>query len=156
MKIEKTTTGIRIHQAPTDLKRKVLQYFSLQDPVREYFIYSGKDPNKRPLFGKDHDVIYISSGFLDINDPLIKKLPKPTVISYPTPTKVHVEMNRQPRSKLQEDCIHQMITSKANKITIELKPGVELIPAPAYGDVRVKYSPLNCWDEDSNAYGATT
>ena len=66
MKLESTTTGLIIHQATTEVKRKVLQYFSLRDPVREYFIYSGKNPDKKPLFGKEHDVIYISSGFLPI------------------------------------------------------------------------------------------
>ena len=64
-------------------------------------------------------------------------------------------MNREPRSPLQEDCIKQMLNTKSSKITIELKPGVELIPAPAYGDVRVKYAPLNCWNDDSNARCAT-
>ena len=33
-------------------------------------------------------------------------------------------MNRQPRSKLQEDCISAMMNSKQNKVTVELKPGV--------------------------------
>lgn len=126
MKLESTTTGLIIHQATTEVKRKVLQYFSLRDPVREYFIYSGKNPDKKPLFGKEHDVIYISSGFLDINDPVIKKLPKPSKISYHSPKQVNITMNRQPRSPLQEDCIKQMINNTASKMTIELKPGVEL------------------------------
>ena len=147
MKLEQTTTGVIIHQATTEVKRKVLQYFSLRDPVREYFIYSGNDKTRRPLFGKEHDVIYISSGFLKINDPVIQSLPKPSKVNYPTPKKVEITMNREPRSPLQEDCIKKMLTSDSAKITIELKPGVELIPAPAYGDVRVKYAPLNCWNE---------
>ena len=124
MKLESTTTGLIIHQATTEVKRKVLQYFSLRDPVREYFIYSGKNPDKKPLFGKEHDVIYISSGFLDINDPVIKKLPKPSKISYHSPKQVNITMNRQPRSPLQEDCIKQMINNTTSKMTIELKPGV--------------------------------
>lgn len=156
MKIEQTTTGLIIHQATTEVKRKVLQYFSLRNPVREYFIYSGNNSEKKPLFGKEHDVIYISSGFLKINDPVIRNLPKPSKVNYPTPKKVEVTMNREPRSRLQEDCIHKMLTSDSHKITLELKPGVELIPAPAYGDVRVKYTPLNCWDDNSNAMSATT
>lgn len=127
MKIERTTTGVIIHGASTELKRKVLQYFSLKQPVREYFIYSGNDRTKKPLFGKEHDVIYISSGFLKIDDPVIQKLPKPTTINYPTPKKVEVTMNREPRSPLQEDCIKKMLTSDSPKITLELKPGVELI-----------------------------
>lgn len=155
MKLERTTTGLIIHQPSIEIKRAVLRYFSLTNPVREYFIYSGNDRSKKPLFGKEHDVIYISSGFLHITDDDIRKLPKPSVINYQTPKKVEITMNRQPRSQLQEDCIHQMLNTKSSKITIELKPGVELIPAPAYGDVRVKYTPLNCWDENSNAYGAT-
>ena len=126
MKLESTTTGLIIHQATTEVKRKVLQYFSLRDPVREYFIYSGKNPDKKPLFGKEHDVIYISSGFLDINDPVIMKLPIPSKISYHSPKQVNITMNRQPRSPLQEDCIKQMINNTTSKMTIELKPGVEL------------------------------
>lgn len=124
MKIEQTTTGLIIHQATTEVKRKVLQYFSLRNPVREYFIYSGNNPEKKPLFGREHDVIYISSGFLKINDPVIRNLPKPSKVNYPTPKKVEVTMNREPRSRLQEDCIHKMLTSDSHKITLELKPGV--------------------------------
>ena len=156
MKVERTTTGVIIHQPSVEIKRAVLRYFSLTNPIREYFIYSGNDRSKKPLFGKEHDWIYITSGFLDVMDDAVKKLPKPTVIAYPTPKKVEITMNREPRSKLQEDCIDMMLHNTSNKITIELKPGVELIPAPAYGDVRVKYTPLNCWDDDSNAMGATT
>lgn len=124
MKLERTTTGLIIHQPSDDVKRAILRYFSLVNPVREYFIYSGNDKSKKPLFGKEHDVVYISSGFLEINDDVIRRLPKPTTISYSTPKKVEITMNRQPRSKLQEDCIDKMIHSSSNKITIELKPGV--------------------------------
>ena len=155
MRLERTTTGVIIHQPSVEVKRAVLNYFSLTNPVREYFIYSGNDRNRKPLFGKEHDCIYISSGFLEINDETIKKLPRPTTINYSTPKKVEITMNREPRSPLQEDCIKQMLNTKSSKITIELKPGVELIPAPAYGDVRVKYTPLNCWNDDSNARCAT-
>ena len=124
MKLERTTTGLIIHQPSDDVKRAILRYFSLVNPVREYFIYSGNDKSKKPLFGKEHDVVYISSGFLEINDDVIRRLPKPTTINYPTPKKVEITMNRQPRSKLQEDCIDKMIYGSSNKITIELKPGV--------------------------------
>lgn len=125
MKLEQTTTGVIIHQATTEVKRKVLQYFSLHDPIREYFIYSGNDKTRRPLFGREHDVIYISSGFLKINDPVIRKLPKPSKVNYPTPKKVEITMNREPRSPLQEDCIKKMLDTDNgyNKLTIELKPG---------------------------------
>jgi hypothetical protein len=155
VKLERTTTGIIIHQPSTEVKRVVLKYFSLTNPVREYFIYSGNDRSKKPLFGKEHDVIYISSGFLKINDPVIQKLPKPSVINYQTPKKVEITMNREPRSQLQRDCIEKMLNNTSSKMTIELKPGVELLPAPAYGDVREKYSPLNCWNDNSNAWDAT-
>ena len=157
MKLERTTTGLIIHNPDDITKRKILQYFSLVNPVREFFIYSGNDRSKIPVFGKEHDVVYISSGFLAINDPYIRSLPRPDVIHPQTPTQISLKMNRQPRSKLQEDCIAKMIDPQHvnSKLTIELKPGVELIPAPAYGDVRVKYSPLNCWNDDSNARCAT-
>lgn len=126
MKLERTATGLIIHQPSMEIKRAVLRYFSLTNPVREYFIYSGNDKKKKPLFGKEHDVIYISSGFLNIIDESIRKLPKPSVINYQTPKKVEITMNREPRSKLQEDCIKQMLETKSPKVTIELKPGVEL------------------------------
>ena len=153
MKLERKNTGLIIHNPDNIVKRKLLQYFSLVNPVREYFIYSGSNRDNKPIFGKEHDVVYVTSGFLVINDPIIRSLPHPEVIQPMTPKTIDLVMNREPRSKLQEDCIG-MMTSNANrssKITVELKPGVELIPAPAYSDVRVKYSPLNCWNDDSNA-----
>lgn len=150
MKTEKTTTGLIIREPTDDIKRRCLDYFSLANPLREYFIYSGNDPDNKPLFGKDHDVIYITSGFLKLKDPLIQKL-NPSTIQPPTAKRVSIKMNKEPRSDLQRDCIKLLTTSTSHKITVELKPGVELIPAPAYGDVRVKYTPLNCWDDDPNA-----
>lgn len=124
MKVEKTATGLIIRQPTDSIKRKCLQYFSLVNPVREYFIYSGNDPNNKPIFGKDKDVIYITSGFLKIKDDEISKL-KPTIIQPTTPKRVDIKMNRQPRSALQRDCIDKMITQNngSNKLTIELKPG---------------------------------
>ena len=123
MKLERTTTGVIIHQPSTEIKRVVLKYFSLTNPVREYFIYSGNDRSKKPLFGKEHDVIYISSGFLKINNDIIRRLPKPSVINYQTPKKVEITMNREPRSPLQRDCIDKMLHNTSDKLTIELKPG---------------------------------
>lgn len=143
MFFERTTTGLIIHNPTDEVKRKVLRYFSLVNPLREFFIYSGNNPDKKPIFGMERDVIYISSGFLNVNDPVIQRLPRPRVIQPITPTQIELKMNRQPRSKLQEDCI-KMLTDpkvKSHKVTIELKPGVELIPAPAYSDVCVK-SPI--------------
>ena len=105
MKLEKTTTGVIIHQPSLDVKRAVLKYFSLTNPVREYFIYSGNDRSRKPLFGREHDCIYISSGFLRINDEVIRNLPKPSIGPYQEPKHVEITMNREPRSPLQEDCI---------------------------------------------------
>jgi len=130
MKLERTTTGLIIRQPTDEVKRKCLQYFSLSNPTREFFIYSGNDSDNKGLFGKERDVIYITSGFLKINDPIISKLPKPSEITSPVPKKVNITMNRQPRSKLQEDCINKMITSDSSKITVELKPGVKLYRHP--------------------------
>jgi len=125
MKLERTTTGVIIHNPTDEVKRRILRYFSLVNPVREFFIYSGNDTSKKPIFGKEHDVVYISSGFLNINDPVIQSLPRPSVIQPMTPTNVTLTMNRQPRSKLQEDCIKMMTdpNKKGYKLTIELKPG---------------------------------
>ena len=68
MKLERTTTGLIIHGPDEIMKRKILQYFSLSNPLREYFIYSGNDKSRKPIFGNEHDVVYISSGFLNVND----------------------------------------------------------------------------------------
>lgn len=162
MKLERTTTGLIIHQPSMDIKRAVLRYFSLTNPVREYFIYSGNDRKKKPLFGKEHDCIYISSGFLNIIDESIRKLPKPTVISYSTPKKVEITMNREPRSKLQEDCIKQMLETKSPKVTIELKPGVGKTFIATYAASKIQMKPLviapttllkNQWVEEFESCG---
>ena len=123
MKIEKTSTGLRIKEPTDTIKQKCLRYFSLVNPVREYFIYSGNDPDHKPIFGKEKDVIYITSGFLKINDREISQL-KYSTIQSPVGKKISIEMNRQPRSDLQRDCIKKLTTSTSNKITVELKPGV--------------------------------
>ena len=124
MKIEKTSTGLRIKEPTDTIKQKCLRYFSLVNPVREYFIYSGNDPDHKPIFEKEKDVIYITSGFLKINDREISQL-KYSTIQPPVGKKISIEMNRQPRSDLQRDCIKKLTTSTSNKITVELKPGVE-------------------------------
>jgi len=164
MKLERTTTGLIIHNPDNMVKRKVLQYFSLVNPVREFFIYSGSDRSRPPIFGMEHDVIYISSGFLSIGDPFISQLPRPSVIQPMTPQRITLEMNRQPRSKLQEDCI-KMLTDPAqrsNKVTIELKPGVGKTFIATYAVSKIQLKPLivapttllkNQWCEEFEAVG---
>lgn len=144
MKLERTTTGLIIHEPSNDIKRKILQYFSLVNPLREYFIYSGNDKTKKPLFGREHDVVYISSGFLNINDSIVRSLPRPSIIQPITPTRIEITMNRQPRSKLQEDCIKMMTdTNKTSyKTTIELKPGVGKTFIATYAISLLKLKPL--------------
>lgn len=142
MKLERTTTGVIIHQPSMDVKRAVLRYFSLTNPVREYFIYSGNDRNRKPLFGREHDCIYISSGFLDINDEVIRNLPKPSIIPYQEPKHVEIVMNREPRSPLQEDCIAKMLNNKSNKLTIELKPGTGKTFIATYATSKIQMKPL--------------
>lgn len=142
MRIDKTTTGIIIHE-PTDLvKEKILEYFSLQDPTREYFVYSGNDPNNKPRFGREKDVVYISSGFMKIDDPDIKHLHAMKTIPYATPKKCEIVMNREPRSDLQRDCIKMMTESKDHKITIELKPGVGKTFISMYAASKLALKPL--------------
>lgn len=164
MKLERTTTGLIIHNPDNIVKRKVLQYFSLVNPLREYFIYSGNDRSKPPIFGLEHDVIYISSGFLTIGDPLINQLPRPSVIQPMTPQRVILEMNRQPRSKLQEDCIRMLTdpSQRSNKVTIELKPGVGKTFIATYAISKIQLKPLivapttllkNQWCEEFEAVG---
>ena len=144
MKLERTTTGLIIHNPDDITKRKILQYFSLVNPVREFFIYSGNDTSKKPIFGKEHDVVYISSGFLGLNDQYIRDLPRPTVIQPITPSKIQLTMNRQPRSPLQEDCIKAMIdpNRKNSKLTIELKPGTGKTFIATYAISKLGLKPL--------------
>ena len=144
MKLERTTTGLIIHNPDDITKRKILQYFSLVNPVREFFIYSGNDTSKKPIFGKEHDTVYITSGFLALNDQYIKRLPYPYTIQPITPKRITLNMNRQPRSKLQEDCINMMIdpNRKRNKITIELKPGVGKTFIATYAISKLQLKPL--------------
>lgn len=154
MRVERTATGAIIYQPTLDVKRKALQYFSLPDPQREYFIYSGSDINKKPIFGKQHDVLYITSGFLQIKDPLIDKLRLEAQRVMPSDgaTIEGIKMNREPRSQLQRDCIKRMIETNHSKLTIEVKPGVG--PAPVSSNRHVK-SPFELLGH-SNAHCTTT
>ena len=140
MRVEKTNTGIIIREPNYNIKEKCLEYFSLSDPLREYFIYSGNDPNNKPKFGNEHDVIYITSGFGKIDDPIIKKVISSGHRVQPKkPSPIELNMSREPRSDLQRDCIKLLVSSDTPKITVQLKPGVNKLPAPAYGDMRVKF-----------------
>lgn len=121
--VEKTTTGVIIRKPTTDIKKAVLKYFSLLKPTREYFIYSGNDPNGKALFGDEKDVIYITSGFLKIKDPVIQSMPRGVVKQPPMPAKIELNVERTPRSQLQRDCIEKLTKSPSAKITVELKPG---------------------------------
>ena len=164
MKLEKTTTGLIIHNPDDITKRKILQYFSLVNPIREFFIYSGNDTSKKPIFGKEHDVVYISSGFLNLNDQYIQRLPKPSIIEPLVPDKLVLNMNREPRSKLQEDCIAKMIdpNRKKSKVTIELKPGTGKTFIATYAISKLQLKPLivapttllkNQWCEEFESVG---
>lgn len=164
MKLERTTTGLIIHNPDNIVKRKVLQYFSLVNPIREYFIYSGNDRSKPPIFGLEHDVIYISSGFLTIGDQIISSLPRPSVIQPMTPQHITLEMNREPRSPLQEDCIAMLTDPNKNggKITIELKPGTGKTFIATYAISKIQLKPLivaptsllkNQWCEEFEGVG---
>lgn len=125
MKVEKTTTGIIIRQPTDAVKQKCLQYFSLRNPLREYFIYSGNDPDNKSIFGGERDVIYITSGFGELNDKVCQDVNKH--VSTITPREgahVSFSMKYPPRSKFQNECIDKLTTSKSNKITVEAKPGL--------------------------------
>ena len=124
-KVEKTSTGLIIHEPSNEIKRAALRYFSLKDPVREYFIYVGKDMTKKPIFGKEHDVLYITSGFLTMKDQNVIPLKKfVKTIPARDGADIKITMNREPRSQLQRDCIDRMVKCKSPKLTIEVKPGV--------------------------------
>lgn len=126
MKVERTTTGVIIREATDEVKRVCLQYFSLPNPIREFFIYAGDDPDSKKWFGGEKDVIYITSGLLSVpNNPVIENLKKEAkMIEPPTSKMVTVTSNREPRSDLQRDCIAKLTDpSCAPKVTVEAKPG---------------------------------
>lgn len=142
MRIEKTTTGLIIKEPSEMVKRKCLQYFTLPKPTREFFIYSGNDPDNKPTFGHEHDVIYITSGFLKINDPEIQKLKVDSTKKPLTPKPITLSMNREPRSDLQRDCIKMMTSSEAPKLTVELKPGTGKTFIALYSASKLGLKPL--------------
>ena len=121
--VERTTTGIIIHKPTTEIKKTVLKYFSLLKPTSEYFIYSGNEPNGKAIFGNEKDVIYITSGFSKIKDPVVQMMPKGIRIDPPMPEKIELALDKEPRSKLQRDCIDLLTSSNSAKVTVELKPG---------------------------------
>lgn len=125
MRVEKTTTGIIIKEPTMDVKRAVLRYFSLTNPTREFFIYCGNDPDNEGLFGGEKDVIYLTSGALNIRDMTMRHLSfGMKTITPPIPQKIELGSTREPRSELQKDCINKLLTSNSKKITIEVRPGV--------------------------------
>lgn len=117
MKVQKTNTGYIIQDPSTFIKQKALQYFSLTNPVREFFTYSRET--------EDHDVLYITSGFGHLRDERLRyELCDAEEIKPHTGESISLEMTREPRSELQRDCIKKLTTSSSSKITVELKPGV--------------------------------
>lgn len=124
MSVEKTSTGLIIREATDDVKRAVLRHFSLQNPLREFFVYCGDDPDNPSAFGGQKDVIYISSGFGKITDPVIEHMMRNVKI-IPPRVGNHFEIGstREPRSQLQKDCIAKLTTTPHSKVTIQVKPG---------------------------------
>lgn len=144
VKIEKTTTGLIIHDGSDFIKTKILEYFSLSNPLREFFIYSGNDKTKKPIFGKNHDVIYITSGILDIKDDKLKKeLKHYKTIPTLSPKHIDLKIDMKPRSQLQEDCINKMISSNTtSKLTIELRGGTGKSFITVYAISKLGLKPL--------------
>ena len=75
---------------------------------------------------------------------------------------IELNMNRSPRSKLQEDCIDTLITSKSHKITVEVKPGVGKTFMALYSISKLRLKPLivapttllkNQWIEEIETLG---
>lgn len=161
MKIEKTTTGIIIHDPSDEMKRKILRYFSLSNPTREFFIYTGND-SKFPLFG-NHDTIYITSGIIGIKDESLQKMLRGyKTLDVPTPASIDIEMNMKPRSKLQEDCIQSMISNTKHKLAIEVRGGVGKTFMSSYAIAQMHLKPLiiaptanlkNQWIENFENFG---
>ena len=97
MKVQKTNTGYIIQDPSTFIKQKALQYFSLTNPVREFFTYSRET--------EDHDVLYITSGFGHLRDERLRyELCDAEEIKPHTGESISLEMTREPRSELQRDC----------------------------------------------------
>lgn len=143
MHIEQTATGCIIRNPSTEIKRKVLQYFSLKQPVREFFIYSGNDPDHPPIFGKERDVLYISSGFLHIVDPVIQKETRFKKTSQPPMgARISLSLSKEPRSDFQRDCTKVMINTKARKLTIEAKAGLGKTFMAMYAISKLGLKPL--------------
>lgn len=163
MKIEKTTTGIIIHEPTDEMKRKILRYFSLNNPLREFFVYSGSDPDRKPLFGKEHDVIYVTSGILGIRDEALQKMLRGYKTIDPiTPKTIDFEINMKPRSRFQEECIERMITTTNPKLTIEAKGGTGKTFMASYAIKQLGIKPLiiaptanlkNQWVENFESFG---
>jgi superfamily II DNA or RNA helicase len=161
MKIEKTTTGIIIHDPSDDMKRKVLRYFSLKGPVREFFIYTGKE-SAFPIFG-NHDTIYITSGILGIKDEALQHMLRGyKTLDVPTPASVDIEVNMKPRSRFQEDCINAMLHSTKPKLAIEAKGGSGKTFMASYAISKLHLKPLiiaptanlkNQWIENFENFG---
>lgn len=143
MKVEKTSTALVIREPSDVIKRKCLQYFSLDKPLREYFIYTGKDEDNKSIFNKEKDVIYISSGFAKINDQVIQKeLGKIIPVQARVGKSIKLEMTREPRSQLQKDCITKLTTSPSEKITVELRPGTGKTFIALYSIAKLGVKPL--------------
>lgn len=163
MKIEKTTTGIIIHDPTDEMKKKILRYFSLSNPEREFFIYTGNDKSKLPLFGRDHDTIYITSGILGIKDEALQKMLRGyKTLEVPTPQHVDIEMNMEPRSDFQRDCINAMVNTPKAKLAIEAKGGSGKTFMSSYAIKKLGLKPLiiaptanlkNQWIENFENFG---
>lgn len=124
MSVERTTTGLIIREPTDDVKRAVLRHFSLQNPLREFFVYCGKDPDNTNAFGGQKDVIYISSGFGNTRDPVVNHMMNSVKQIPPRiPSKLDIGSTREPRSQLQKDCIEKLITTQHAKTTVQLRPG---------------------------------
>ena len=139
MKIEKTTTGIIIHDPTDEMKRKILRYFSLSNPTRE------------------------TSGIIGVKDEALQKMLRGyKTIDIPTPESVDIEMTMKPRSKLQEDCIHAMISNTKHKLAIEVRGGVGKTFMSSYAIAQMHLKPLiiaptanlkNQWIENFENFG---
>jgi superfamily II DNA or RNA helicase len=143
MKIQRTSTGIIIQEPTREMKEKVLQYLSLRQPIREFFVYCKNDPSRKNVLGIKKDVLYLPSGFGKIPDEYIKKeIDGAPVLKPSSGAVVDIRMNREPRSPLQEDCIKHLTTSTAPKITVELKPGTGKTFISLYSISKVGLKPL--------------
>lgn len=145
MRIEKTSTGLVITEPTNEVKHLCLRYFSLNNPVREFFIYQA--PGKKSVFNwkGDKETIFITSGLAGIRNKHIEEHILKNVKEVKPRTGADIELalgKKKPRSDMQRDCISKMVNGKSSKLTIQLRAGGGKTFIALYAISQLKKKPL--------------